>query len=63
MSQSESRIALFIDGANLHATARALGFDMDFKRLLAEFQGRGNLLRAFYYTTIFEDQESSRSVR
>ena len=59
MSQPGSRIALFIDGANLHATARALGFDMDFKRLLAEFQGRGNLLRAFYYTAIFEDQESS----
>ncbi len=59
MSQPGSRIALFIDGANLHGTARALGFDMDFKRLLAEFQGRGNLLRAFYYTAIFEDQESS----
>ena len=59
MSQSESRIALFIDGANLHATARALGFDMDFRRLLAEFQDRGNLLRAFYYTAIFEDQEGS----
>jgi uncharacterized LabA/DUF88 family protein len=59
MSQPGSRIALFIDGANLHGTARALGFDMDFKRLLAEFQGRGQLLRAFYYTATFEDQESS----
>jgi uncharacterized LabA/DUF88 family protein len=59
MSRSGVRIALFIDGANLHATARALGFDMDFKRLLAEFHGRGQLLRAFYYTAIFEDQESS----
>ena len=51
------RIALFIDGANLHATARALGFDIDYKRLLKEFQSRGALLRAFYYTTIIEDQE------
>jgi uncharacterized LabA/DUF88 family protein len=51
------RIALFIDGANLHATARALGFDIDYKRLLKEFQSRGVLLRAFYYTTIIEDQE------
>src|SRR5438552_8346248 len=51
------RIALFIDGANLHATARALGFDVDYKRLLKEFQSRGALLRAFYYTTIIEDQE------
>ena len=59
MSQPKSRIALFIDGPNLHATARALGFDMDFRRLLVEFQGRGQLLRALYYTAIFEDQESS----
>jgi len=59
MTRLESRIALFIDGAGLHAVARALGFDMDFRRLLAEFQGRGQLLRAFYYTAIFEDQLSS----
>ncbi|MEH2531460.1 uncharacterized LabA/DUF88 family protein [Bradyrhizobium sp. AZCC 1588] len=51
------RIALFIDGANLYATARTLGFDVDYRRLLEEFQGRGALLRAFYYTTIVEDQE------
>jgi uncharacterized LabA/DUF88 family protein len=51
------KIALFIDGANLHATARALGFDVDYRRLLKEFQSRGTLLRAFYYTTIIEDQE------
>jgi uncharacterized LabA/DUF88 family protein len=54
-----SRIALFIDGANLYATAKALGFDMDFRRLLAEFQGRGRLLHAFYYTALFEDLEIS----
>jgi uncharacterized LabA/DUF88 family protein len=52
-----ARIALFIDGANLYSTARALGFDIDYKRLLAEFQGRGAILRAFYYTTLIEDQE------
>ena len=56
------KIALFIDGANLHATCRALGFDVDYKRLLKEFEGRGALLRAFYFTTIIEDQEYS-SVR
>src|SRR5512133_805746 len=54
---SSDRIALFIDGANLYATARALGFDIDYRRLLKEFQGRGALLRAFYYTTILEDPE------
>jgi uncharacterized LabA/DUF88 family protein len=49
------KTALFIDGPNLHFTAKALGFDIDFKRLLAEFASRGTLVRAYYYTTIFED--------
>jgi uncharacterized LabA/DUF88 family protein len=56
---ASSNIALFIDGANLYATAKALGFDVDYKRLLKEFQGRGTLLRALYYTAIIEDQEYS----
>lgn len=57
--QNPERTAIFIDGANLYATAKALGFDIDYKRLLKEFQGRGNLLRAFYYTALIEDQEYS----
>jgi uncharacterized LabA/DUF88 family protein len=56
---NSGRIALFIDGANLYATAKTLGFDIDYKRLLKEFQSRGTLLRAFYYTAIIEDQEYS----
>jgi uncharacterized LabA/DUF88 family protein len=56
MSHPSNRIALFIDGANLHSTAKTLGFDIDYKRVLKEFEGRGTLLRAFYYTAIIEDQ-------
>ena len=56
---ASSSIALFIDGANLYATAKSLGFDVDYRRLLKEFQNRGLLLRAFYYTAIIEDQEFS----
>ena len=59
MPSSFNKIALFIDGANLYATAKTLGFDIDYKRLLKEFQSRGTLLRAFYYTAIIEDQEYS----
>jgi uncharacterized LabA/DUF88 family protein len=59
MLKNGNRIALFIDGVNLYATAKTLGFDIDYKRLLKEFQGRGTLLRAFYYTAIIEDQEYS----
>jgi uncharacterized LabA/DUF88 family protein len=62
ISDRSSRIALFIDGPNLHATAKALCFDIDYRKLLAEFSKRGRLLRALYYTTIYEDQEFS-SVR
>ena len=55
----QNRIALFIDGANLYATTKTLGFDVDYKRLLREFQSRGNMIRAFYYTAVIEDQEYS----
>jgi uncharacterized LabA/DUF88 family protein len=58
MSNPE-RIALFIDGANLYASAKSLGFDIDYKRLLKEFQSKGRLLRAFYYTALVDDQEYS----
>jgi uncharacterized LabA/DUF88 family protein len=56
---SSNRIALFIDGANLYATAKALGFDIDYRRLLTDFENRGTLVRAFYYTAVIEDQEYS----
>ena len=59
MSTRSNKIALFIDGPNLFATAKGLGFEIDYKRLLTEFQSRGTLVRAFYYTAIIEDQEYS----
>src|SRR5262249_6983643 len=37
----------------------ALGFDIDYKRLLALFRGKGHLVRALYYTALAEDQEYS----
>jgi uncharacterized LabA/DUF88 family protein len=53
------RIALFIDGANLYATAKSLAFDIDYKRLLELFRSQGQLVRALYYTALVEDQEYS----
>ncbi len=53
------RIALFIDGANLYATSKALGFDIDYKRLLTLFRSKGQFVRALYYTALSEDQEYS----
>ena len=59
MFEPGEKIALFIDGANLYSTSRALGFDVDYRKLLAAFQKRGSLLRAYYYTALVEDQEYS----
>lgn len=55
----EERMAMFIDGANLYAASRGLGFDIDYKRLLELFAGRGRLVRAFYYTALIENEEYS----
>ena len=55
----QERIGLFIDGANLYAAARSLGFDIDYKRLREEFGGKARLIRALYYTALVEDQEYS----
>ena len=55
----QERVGLFIDGSNLYAAARALNFDIDYKRLLELFAAKGHLIRAFYYTALVEDQEYS----
>ena len=55
----EERLALFIDGASLYSSARALNLEVDFRKLLREFRDRGRLQRASYYTTIVESDEYS----
>jgi uncharacterized LabA/DUF88 family protein len=57
--RDDEKFALFIDGANLYAAARALGFDIDYKKLLELFRKKGRLVRALYYTALVEDQEYS----
>ncbi len=59
MFDPREKIALFIDGANLYATAKALSFDIDYKKLLEEFKKESYLLRAYYYTALAEEQEYS----
>jgi len=55
----DDRLALFIDGSNLHAAAKSLGFDLDYKLLRQEFERRGKLIRAYYYTALLESEEYS----
>jgi uncharacterized LabA/DUF88 family protein len=52
------RIALFIDGVNLHHTARNLGFEIDYKRLLSEFERIGSIVRPYFYTSLREGEVS-----
>jgi uncharacterized LabA/DUF88 family protein len=59
MFYNNERIAVFIDGANLYATAKALDFDIDYKKLLLMFKSKATLVRAYYYTVLIEDQEYS----
>ncbi|MDH3737563.1 MAG: NYN domain-containing protein [Alphaproteobacteria bacterium] len=56
---NNEKVAVFIDGANLYATAKALDFDIDYKKLLLLFKAKANLVRAYYYTVLIEDQEYS----
>jgi uncharacterized LabA/DUF88 family protein len=53
------RTAVFIDGANLYSTSRALQFDVDYRKLLSEFRRRTRLIRAYYYTALLEEQDFS----
>ena len=53
------KVVIFIDGANLYATSKAIGIDIDYRRLLAEFSSKAYLLRAYCYTALVEDQEYS----
>lgn len=53
------RVALFIDGANLYSSARALNADLDFKKMVESFRDRALLTRAYYYTAVVEGEEFS----
>ena len=53
------RTFAFIDGPNLHATVRALGFEIDYRKLLEHLRKQGHFVRVLYYTAIVEDQEFS----
>jgi hypothetical protein len=53
----QERLGIFIDGADLLAASRALGFCVDFKRLRSLFQQRGKLMRSVFYVALSEDDK------
>jgi uncharacterized LabA/DUF88 family protein len=58
-SYPTDRLAVFIDGANLYSTARALNADLDFRKMLDGFRQQATLIRAHYYTAVIEGEEFS----
>ena len=59
--REHEKTAFFIDGANLYKAARNLGFDIDYKSLLAKAQDSCALVRASYYTAMQEDRDQDYS--
>lgn len=55
----DERIAILIDGSNLHSTGKTLDFDIDYRKLLELFRGKGRLMTANYYTALLEHVEFS----
>ncbi len=55
----KEKTALFIDGSNLHITARNLGFEIDYQKLLKYFQKETHIIRAYYYTALLEGHDFS----
>jgi uncharacterized LabA/DUF88 family protein len=55
------RCAVFIDGNNVFHSARQLGFEVDYARLLSLLVGKDReLLRAFFYTGVDEGADRQR---
>ncbi len=59
--REHEKTAFFIDGANLYKAARNLGFDIDYKSLLAKAHESCALIRASYYTAMQEDRDQDYS--
>lgn len=55
----DEKVAIFIDGANLYGAAKALGLDIDYRKLKQEFARMSRLVRIYYYTAIMDDAEYS----
>jgi len=46
------RIGIFIDGSNLSMSTKALGFRVDFTKLLNYYKQQGDVAHAFYFTAL-----------
>lgn len=58
-----TRSATFIDGANIYGTSRELGMDIDYKKLLRYVSKDYELVRALYYTAVYEEKDGNRPIQ
>ena len=63
MAGDMERTMAFIDGANFFATAKQLGFDVDYSLLLHVLKKDFRLIRVNYYTAVYEDEDSHIKIR
>ena len=56
---SNGKTVVFIDGQSLFSTAKSLGFNIDFKKLLDELKTFGDLIRTKYYTLADDEDDDS----
>jgi len=54
---NDDKTLVLIDGANMYATTKALGFSVDFQSLYEELKANCNLLRIYYYTALAEEDD------
>jgi len=59
MLEKTEKTAVFIDGSSLYFTAKTLGFEVDYRRLLRYLKSNTRLIRAHYYAAIPETEEYS----
>lgn len=50
------RLAVFIDGSNIHAVGKSLGWHIDYERLNAFLKARTTLVRASYFTALIDNE-------
>ncbi len=55
--RNDDKTLVLIDGANIYATAKALGFDIDYKLFIKQAEQCCNLLRIQYYTALVEEND------
>lgn len=60
--RNNERVMLFIDGPNFYNCAKSLDVSIDYKRLLAQFDAPGYLVRANYYMAVTDNENPVRQL-